>query len=281
MTRPKQVRGAGARTLELLRWIAAGEREFTLKDLAAKVALAPSTVHRLLSQWVEADMIESFGTGAYRLGPELFRVASLVLQKFDTPRLARPLLEELWKQWQETASFCLYKPASGTATIVDSLRSPHPLQLVFEPFEEFALPWGSMGRAILAQLPPDEVAAVLSRSPRSRLAQRPPPPAHTLRAELARIKRDGHAVYEDDVLDIAGISAPVFAAGGEVLGCIGVTMPASRFRKVPARELAASVMEGARRLSDALAFRSSGAQPPSPTRRGPRHEGNHAPNKGV
>ena len=41
-------RSASARTLAILRGIAAGPSEFTLKDLAQRLALPPSTVHRLL-----------------------------------------------------------------------------------------------------------------------------------------------------------------------------------------------------------------------------------------
>lgn len=54
-------RGAGARTLELLRHIAAGESAFALQDLAARTGLAPSTVHRLLDLWVQRDLIEREG----------------------------------------------------------------------------------------------------------------------------------------------------------------------------------------------------------------------------
>lgn len=248
-------RGAGARTLELLRCVALGEREFALKELAERAGLAPSTVHRLLEFWVRRDLIERAGPKAYRLGPELFRLASLIVQKFDLHRIARPFLEVLWKTWQETASFCLYESSLHAATVAESIASAHPLQFVLVPYSTISLAWGSLGRSILAQLSAQEVEAVLTHDQRSPLSGRPPPPRRALREELRLIRERGYALYEDDGMNIAGVSAPVFTTGGAVVGCIGVTMPASRFHKSVRERLPASVLQSARSLSSALGSR--------------------------
>ncbi len=245
-------RGAGARTLELLQCIASGEREFSLKELAARSHLAPSTVHRLLDLWVQRDLIERAGPKAYRMGPELFRLAALIVRKFEIPRIARPFLESLWREWQETASLCLYKPSRHAATVAESIASPHPLQFVLVPYSEISLAWGSLGRAILAQLPAPEVEAVLEHGDRSPLSGKALPPRRALREELRLIRERGYALYEDDAMNMAGVSAPVFGAEGTLVGCIGVTLPASRFRKPVRERLPASVVESARRLSAAL-----------------------------
>lgn len=245
-------RGAGPRTIELLRHIAAGEREFALKDLADRAGLAPSTVHRLLEFWVRRDLIERAGPKAYRLGPELFRLASLITQKFDLPRLARPFLEALWTDWQETVSLCLYRPAMRSATVAETIASPHPLQLVLAPYSEISLAWGSLGRSILAQLAPQEIDEVLAHEQRSPLTGRTPPSRRALREELRLIRERGFAMFEDEIMNIAGVSSPVFATSGATVGSIGVTMPASRFSKSMHDRLPGAVMDSARRLSVAL-----------------------------
>lgn len=245
-------RGAGGRTLELLRHIAAGECEFALQDLAARAGLAPSTVHRLLNLWVQRDLIEREGPKAYRLGPELFRLASLIVGKFELPRMARPFLDALWTEWQETVSFCLYKPAARTATVAESIASPHPVQLVLTPYSEISLAWGSLGRAILAQLSHEEIDAVLAHDHHSPLSGRPLPSHRVMQEELRLIRERGYALYEDDTMSIAGVSAPVLGPGGAVVGSLGVTMPASRFREVVRKRLPGTVVDSARRLSAAL-----------------------------
>jgi DNA-binding IclR family transcriptional regulator len=90
MPTAQETQGSGPRLLRLLQAIASGEREFALKDAAARVRLPPSTVHRLLAFLVKADMVERTGRRQYRIGSELFRVAALVGQKLDTQQAARP-----------------------------------------------------------------------------------------------------------------------------------------------------------------------------------------------
>jgi DNA-binding IclR family transcriptional regulator len=256
MTAVDEARGAGLRTLRLLQCLAEGEREFSLKELAQRAGLAPSTVHRLLALWVRHDMVERAGAKAYRLGPEIFRVASLLLQKFDVQRVAQPYLQELWTEWQETASLCLYRPASLSANVAASIRSPHPLQMVFEPLAEISLAWGSMGRAILAHLPRQDADTVLTQNRTGPLSGKPLPSRRKLQEELREIRQRGFALFEDKSLNMAGVSAPVFGQDGRILGCLAVTLPAARFRLPVRQGLPAAVMQRARDLSEAVGFKA-------------------------
>jgi len=222
--------GAGARAARLLKCVAEMGEEFTVTALAQRLELAPSTVHRLLQSMVGTGMIERSGTDSYRPGRELFRMASLLVQRFDLRAIARPVLRGLWTDWQETCSLCLYEPASRTGKIIDTIASAHPLRYVIEPASTVSLGWGSLGRSITAFLPDEDLDFVLAHAKRGPLSGRKAPPRAELLLELRRIRRRGYARYEDRPLDIAGIAAPVFAADGSVTGSLGVTMPATRFR---------------------------------------------------
>src|SRR5207244_2536041 len=112
--------------------------------------------------------------------------AAFILQRFEVQKAARPFLHRLWSEWQETTSLCLYKPSGLSAVVAESIPTPHTLQPVFEAFAEIALPWGSMGRAILAHLTPEAAEAVLARSRRSPLSGRPLPARGKLQQELRR-----------------------------------------------------------------------------------------------
>ena len=74
---------------------------------------------------------------------------------------------------------------------------------------------------------------------------------------LAEIKKRGYAVYEDRAhVDVAGVAAPVFNAGGEIVGALGVMMPLSRFEKYPLSKLSTAVVSHARMMSKSLGFES-------------------------
>lgn len=238
--------------MELLRWIAAGEREFSLKELARRSGLAPSTVHRLLDFWVQRDFLQRAGPKAYRMGPELFRVASLVVQKYAPGRMALPILQGLWQHWQETASFCLLNPTSRTATIAASIPSPHPLRYELAPYSVVSLTGDSLGRAILAFLSKEDLAAVLSQDNVGPASGRAVAPPRTLAAELVMIRKQGYALLDDAEFVVAGVSAPVVQANVGVIGSLGVLMPAVRFSKSVRQGLPGAVVASARRLSRAL-----------------------------
>jgi DNA-binding IclR family transcriptional regulator len=256
----KSTGGAGARTVRLLQCVAEMGEEFSVTALARRLELAPSTVHRLLQPVVSTGMIERSGVDSYRPGRELFRMASLLVQRFDVRGIVRPILRALWTEWQETCSLCLYDSASHTAKVVDTIASAHPLQYVIDPAATLSLAWGSLGRSILAYLPDEHVDIVLAASKRGPLSGKKAPPRAEMLAELRRIRRRGYARYEDRaVLNIAGIAAPVFSGHSAVLGSIGVTMPATRFRSCDSRALAEAVVAAAARVSSAL---GSGARAP-------------------
>jgi DNA-binding IclR family transcriptional regulator len=209
-------------------------------------------VHRLLDSWVRRDLLQRSGPKAYRMGPELFRVASLVVQKYEPARVAQPILRELANRWRETASFCLLNPTSRTATVAASIPSPHPLKFELAPYSIVSLAWGSLGRAILAHLSKEDLAAVLSRDRFGPLSGKPLPPRRALAAELELIRKRGYAVLDDAELNVAGVSAPVVQANFGVIGSLGVIMPVTRFGKTVRQRLPVAVVDSARRLSRAL-----------------------------
>jgi DNA-binding IclR family transcriptional regulator len=256
MVQEKKPQGSAPRILNLLRCIAENPGEITLKDLAARLSLPQSTAHRLLQHLVAADMVVQSETQAYRPGPEFFRIASLALARIDLPKLAHPFLLKLWNQWQETCVFCLYKPASRTAVVADLVATPHPLRFVIEAHTELSIAWGSLGRSILAFLPQTDVDAVLADTHTGPLSGRPLPSRGEMLTELAVIRDRGCAVFEDRrPLDVAGVAAPVFGADRTVIGCIGTTMPASRFDTQDRDALCAAVTDYARTLSAQIGYR--------------------------
>jgi len=241
-------RGATVRNLELLRCIATGPAEFSLKRLAEQSALPVSTVHRLIEPWVQRDLLEHDGPKSYRMGPELFRLASLILQKFEVQRLARPLLAALCKEWQETAALCLFSASTRSGAVAESIPSPHPLKYELAVNSVVALGWGSLGRAILAYLPAPDIEAVLIKDAHGPLSRASLPPRKSMLRELALIRARRYATYHSQSMNIAGISAPVLHADGRVIGSIGVIMPASRFSRSVQERLPAAVIESARTL---------------------------------
>jgi IclR family acetate operon transcriptional repressor len=122
---------------------------------------------------------------------------------------------------------------------------------------EVALPWGSLGRSVLAFLPPSEVEMVLRSERAGPLTGIARPARGELETELNQIKLRGYARYCEPQIDLAGLAAPVFNGNQEVLGSLGLIMPSSRFRAEAEDELAAMIKAAANDLSQQAAISHS------------------------
>lgn len=248
--------GTGPRLIQILRLIAEGGRGFSLKEIAARADLPPSSVHRLLQVLARAGMVERGPQLSYGPGRELYRMASILRARFDLGGAARPFLERLWSQWQETTVLCVFNPTSRTGTIMDVLLTTHPLRFAIEIGMELALPWGSLGQAMLANLAAADVDAVLRSATTGPLSGRPLAPRAEILADLAHIRERGYADYFDPNYDVAGVAAPLFGRDGKLIGCLGITMPSQRFELHDRDGMTAAVRGAAAELSELLALQA-------------------------
>lgn len=244
-------RGAADRIAHLLKLVAGGPPHFTLSELAERAALPQSSVHRLLQSLLRAGLVERGIGQGYRPGRELTLMAAQLVARFDLVSTARPWLRQLVQDWHETAVLCVYSPAERIAVITDVELTSHPLRFAVDRGVEISLPWGSLGRAVLAFLPEREIAAIVRNATAGPLTGRARPPRDELEQDLALVRANRYSRYFDPAIDIAGIAAPIFRADGAILGCIGVTMPSKRYQLHLEDNLVEAVVEAAGRITEA------------------------------
>ena len=249
--------GSGERLIHLIKLIASGPHSFSLGEFAARASLPTSSVHRLLKVLEKTGLVERGSGQTYRPGRELHRIASQLVSRFDLARSARPLLQDLVERFQETAVLCAYSPTVRRAVVAEVVLSPNPLRFNVDKGLEVALPWGSLGRSVLAFLPPSEVEMVLRIERSGPLTGIPRPARGELEAELSNVRQRGYARYCEPQIDLAGIAAPVFNRDNEILGSLGLIMPSSRFAPNLEQELAAAIKAAAADLSQQAAISHS------------------------
>ena len=249
--------GSGERLIHLIKLIASGPYSFSLGEFAARAALPTSSVHRLLKILEQTGLVERGSGQTYKRGRELHRIASQLVSRFDLARSARPLLQGLVERFHETAVLCTYNPSVRRAVVAEVALTPHPLRFNIEKGLEISLPWGSLGRAVLAFLPKSETEMVLRTEHSGPLTGRPRPAREELEAEFSFVRQHGFARYCEPQFDLAGIAAPVFNGDDEILGSLGVIMPSLRFSPASEGELAPAIKAAAGNLSQQAAISHS------------------------
>jgi DNA-binding IclR family transcriptional regulator len=214
-----------ARAGRVLRALEAAPDGLALGELATKVDLPKSTVHRLVGALTAEDLATTAAGGRIRLGGGLARLGAATRQTLRHD--LRPVLERLRADVDETVDLAVL---DGTvARFVDQLPAPHRLRAVSAVGVAFPLHCTANGKALLAAMTDEQCRALLP----ARLERLTP---HTitrraaLLAELERVRRDGVAFdREEHTEGICAVGAAVIDAAGPA-AAISVPVPTPRFR---------------------------------------------------
>jgi len=252
-----------ARVIAILRALAEAEEETSLTAIAQQVGLARSTTHRLLNLLMSEGLVERGRWHAsYRIGVEYMRLASLVVKKRDWQQIAEPFLKGLAETVNETSFLSVYLPAQRKIMLTQVHHGKNPLRFQIDQNVPIPIMWGAAGRAVLAFLPDETIAAILQEGEPSP-ATGAPMKRTVLKAELESIRKQGYALTQGQLLAGAvGIGAPVFGPGGHVVGALCIRFPESRHNQASVNEIAKKLVRQAHRLNAALGndeTRDSGA----------------------
>jgi DNA-binding IclR family transcriptional regulator len=206
-------------------------------DVSAHLDVAPSTAHRLLSALRAQGFVDQeVGSRRYRLGLTLLTMAREALSDRTLPRLARPHLERLSAQVNETANLLVLE--GPEVLFVDGVEGRHTLRVAPRTGDRIPAFTAAGGKALLAELPPERVRV---RYPHGLPELTPSTITNfdALLADLARSKARGYALNLDEsVTDVHAVGVVVRDRHGGPLAALTVSAPASRLDRARGGELA-------------------------------------------
>ena len=238
----------------LLKVFRSREADLGVSELARRLGLGKSTVHRMLTTLVAEGLIEQNPrTGGYRLGIVMFELGQAVRVHMDLHAAVGPVLGELRAQTGESSQVGVLD--GHEVVYVDRMESAHSLRLFTETGRRVPVHCTSSGKVLLAYLPEARRQAVLRAAPLDALTPHTITDRSQLAAELDRVRRRGwaEAVNEREV-GVASIAAPVRDISGEVVAAISIGVPLARCSVMALRRLAPVIMEAAEAASRRLGW---------------------------
>ena len=214
-----------ARAAQILRALDGEPHGLSLSQLSERLDLPRSTVHRVVTALATEGLLAAASpNGRVRLGPELARLA--LASRRELRLELRPHLQRLFDRLNETVDCAVLD--GDHLRFIDQIAAPHRLRAVSAVGATFPLHCTANGKALLAELSPDEVARILP----TRL-RRCTPTTITVRAELvAELERvrETHVAFDREE-HTTGISAAGIAIRDPfgALAAISVPMPTQRF----------------------------------------------------
>lgn len=235
----------------LLKEFSRHDRELGVSELARRLDLSTSSVHRILGTLTEERLLDRAPTGRYRLGLALVDLGSAVGAALDLHEAALPVMAALRATTGETVQLAVL---DGLESVyIDRLESPHTVRIFSRVGTRLPATTTSTGKVLLAALPEAELAARLVGWRPHRATPRSIVDPAVLRARLREVAERGWAENrEESRIGVMSVGAPVRDRADDVIAALSVAAPTDRAAPDVLRRLRAAVVEAAAVVSHRL-----------------------------
>jgi len=243
------------RALAALEVLAARSSECSLAEICATLKLHKSTVHRLMMVLEQHRMVDKNpDTGRYRLGLKLFEFGSKAFGAVDLRRHAKPYLDRLQRELDETVFFCMLD--DGQVFYIEKIESQQSVRTACTVGSRAPAHCTAVGKAMLAELGEAEVNEIIRHWGLKSFTSNTITTATALKTELKAIRSRGYAIdNEEKEPGLRCVSAAVRGDSGKLLAALSVSGPAFRVTKERVSEIGKAVMQAAGELSYELGYR--------------------------
>jgi IclR family transcriptional regulator, pca regulon regulatory protein len=214
------------RGLAVVRALSAPGSGLTLAEVARETGLTRAAARRFLLTLADLGYVRATDR-RFALTPRVLELGYSYLSSLTLPELAQPHLRELVERVRESSSVSVL---DGTDVVYVAREATQRIMTVAVAvgtrFPAYAT---SMGRVLLAGLPEPELDELLERAELRPLTPGTLTDRGALRSEIARVRRQGWAIVDQELEDgLRSVAAPITGAGGEVVAAVNVSAHASR-----------------------------------------------------
>jgi DNA-binding IclR family transcriptional regulator len=248
---PYQLQGLD-RVVAILDLLGSSDSSLSLAEICLRMGLHKSTAHRALMALERTGMIERAPASRYRLGLKLYDMGSRAVEQIDLRSRVHPHLRKLALRVGEIVHLgVLHKtrvvyidkvePINRRVCISSRTGTSNPVYST------------SLGKAILAYLPSDEVAKTVAKIQFIGFTAKTLTSSDELLEALERVRRRGYAV-DDEEMEIGTrcVGAGILDATGRPIAAVSISGSATRLAAHCVPAIAQHVMRCAQEITSAL-----------------------------
>lgn len=228
----------------------------SVTEIGAALNLSKSAAFATLFTLNARGLVADEGSGMsrrYRLGMALARLGAQAVSQTSLREVARPHLGELARSAAATARLATLE--SDQAVVIDQVGGNERVRLDLRMGSRELPHSTGLGKAILAQLEPDQIRDLVERVGMVRRTARTITDVDTLVAHLAEVREAGYALDdEEDAEGVFCIGSALLDHDGACVGAISITglkldQPTWRYQ-----ELGRMVRDSALKISADLGY---------------------------
>jgi IclR family pca regulon transcriptional regulator len=219
-----------ARGLAVIRAFDTEHADMTLTEVAARTNLTRATARRFLHTLVELGYVRTDGK-TFALTAQVLQLGYAYLSGLSLPQLAQPHLEELSLKLGESTS----------AAVLDGTEIAYIARVTTRRIMTIGITVGtrfpayatSMGRVLLAGLPPEQLKEYLAAAEIKPLTPRAIGTVKDLLAVLDKVRAQGWCLLDQELeLGLMSVAAPVYH-GLKVVAAVNVSLQAQSVAAKP------------------------------------------------
>jgi IclR family KDG regulon transcriptional repressor len=242
------------KAVSILKCFSYDEPELGISDIVQKVEMPRTTVHRILSTLVRAELLSRKNhAGKYRIGPALYTMGSLYLVTTDVLSAAEPVTELLNELSCEAIKLSVFD--RGNIIVFKKEESRYEFRYHHAVGSILPAYASAMGKAFLSELSETELEALYPGEFLKPLTSKTITSKAGLKQALKEIRISGVSIdIEENTEGLSGIGCVIRDATGKAIAAMSIGVPAHAFTKERRNQLATLDKMGAGLISYRLGY---------------------------
>lgn len=219
---------AVSHALDLLEQFHDDVDELGVTELSKRLKLHKNNVFRLLATLESRGYIEqNKATENYRLGLKALELGQTFIKQMGLLRQAKPILEQIVDECNETAYVAIYKELH--TVYLDVVETNLTVRVVSRVGSRLPAYCTASGKVHMAFMTDEELDSLLAETKLIQHTSTTVTSPDALKAELSKVREQGYA-FDDEELDegVRCIAAPIRDYTRRIVGAISISGPSMR-----------------------------------------------------
>ncbi len=238
-----------SKALDVVKVIAESNRAVGLAELAAQLGLPRPTLHRVLQQLVDEQLIlRAAQKDRYVVGPQLTKLAGHALRSLSTQPPVRAILDELVTETQETCNVGVLD--QDQVVYIERVEGISPLRLQLQVGSVVPFHCTAIGKLLAAEQHKNVRTRLLKATSLERFTANTFADPASLEEEFARIRSDGFSFNNEEYVEgLSAIAVAINDGEGKPVAALSVHALHMRMSKEKAISYLSSMNEKADRIA--------------------------------
>lgn len=243
-----------ARALDIITIVSSKKDGLGVTDISKQMDINKSSVYRTLSTLAQYGYIEQDKeTERYKLGYKFLEMSSKLLESIDLRAEAKPFLQQLENETNEVIHLVVYDQSE--VVYIEKLEGSETLRTHSKVGNRAPMHCTSVGKAILAHLPPTVVMDIIERKGLPAHTEKTITDREVFLQELHTVGENGYALdLEENEIGITCIASPIFDHTGKVIAAVSISGPRMRMTDERLDNLKGKILEAGEQISARLGY---------------------------